>query len=243
MPTVTNPYYTENFAGQAGQTARAEEVTSEFDGVQQGFDAVAVDASRAIKAPAGETLADLPAAATRANTWLRFDSDGNPVSVNAPFNWLGLWQAGVTYNVGDVIQQDIHRSLYYCNIQHTSGVSFDPSKWATFIDLSGVAFFDYRLVNSAGASSLLAGDSVFVDSTGGNVVLNLPANPALGDSPINITHVGGSLASGHTIQIVTAAGTYFAGNTETTLNLDVANASFSLSYAGPAYGWRLRVMG
>jgi hypothetical protein len=105
-----------------------------------------------------------------------------------------------------------------------------------------VAFFNYRVVNTAGTHNLLVADSVFVDSAGGDIVLNLPT-ATLGDSPINITHVGGTLGSGQAIQIVTAAGQYFQGNTETTLNLDISGASFSLSYGGPSYGWRLRVMG
>lgn len=243
MPIVTNAYYTEQFAGQAGQTARAEEVTSEFDAVQSGFDKVTIDTNRAVKAPAGETPKDLPAAATRANKWLRFDTNGDPIAVNAPFNWRGLYVAGTLYYVGDVVQKDVHQSLYYCTTQHTAPNPFDPTKWSVFIDLSGVAFFNYRIINSAGSSNLLAGDSVFVDATGGAIVLNLPATPNVGDSPINITHVGGSLTGSQTIQVVTGAGTYFAGNVETTLNLDTANASFSLSYAGPSYGWRLRVMG
>lgn len=243
MPTITNAYYNEAFAGQAGQTARAEEVTSEFDGVQAGFDAVAIDTARAMKAPAGETLDDLPAALTRANQWPRFDANGQLITVNAPFNWRGLWQTGLLYFVGDVVQKAPHQSLEYCTTQHTAGASFDASKWSVFIDLTGVFFFNTRIINGAGAHDLSAGDAVAVDSTGGSIVLNLPAAPVVGDSPISITHVGGSLTGSQAIQIVTASGTYFVGNTETTLNLDKAGASFSLFYCGPAYGWRLRVLG
>lgn len=243
MPNVTNNYYTEQFQGQAGQTARAEEVTSEFDAVQGGFDKVATDTARSIKAPSGETLNDIPAALTRANKWLRFDANGQPIPVNAPFNWMGIWQPDVLYYVGDVVQKDVHQSLYYCETEHTSGASFDDANWSTFIDLSGVAFFNYRIINTAGTHNLLAGDSVMVDASGGAITLALPASPVLGDSPINVTHVGGSLSGSQTIQIVTAAGTYFQGNVETTLTVDTTNASFSLSYGGPSYGWRLRVMG
>lgn len=243
MPNVTNDYYTQQFQGQAGQTARAEEVTSEFNSVQGGFDDAQVDIVRSIKAPEGETLADLPAALTRANKWLRFDANGQPIPVTAPFNWRGLWQQGTLYYVGDVVQKDIHQSLYYATTQHVSGSSFDAAKWSVFVDLSGVAFFNYRIINNAGTHQLAPGDSVMVDSTGGSVTLALPSAPAVGDSPINITHVGGSLTGSQLITVTTAAGTYFQGNTETQLNLDVANASMSLAYGGPSYGWRLRVMG
>lgn len=243
MPNVTNDFYTENFQGQAGQTARAEEVTSEFDSVQGGFDAVEVETKRAIKTPAGDVLNDLPAAGTRANQWLRFDANGQPITVKAPFNWASLWQQGVLYYVGDVVQKDVHQSLYYCTTQHISGATFDDAKWSVFVDLSGVAFFNYRIINTAGSHNLLAGDSVMVDSSGGAITLALPASPVVGDSPINVTHVGGSLTGSQTIQLVTAAGNYFQGNTETTLTVDTPNASFSLAYGGPAYGWRLRVMG
>lgn len=243
MPDVTNRYYTQQFQGQAGQTARAEEVTSEFNSAQSGFYGVQVDIDRSIKVPSGEVLADLPAAGTRANKFLRFDANGAPIPVSAPFNWRGLWQEGTLYYVGDVVQKALHQSLYYATTQHVSSSTFDDTKWLVFVDLSGVAFFNYRVINSAGSHALLPGDSVMVDSSGGNVILQLPASPAVGDSPINITHVGGTLTGSQLIQITTAAGTYFQGNVETQLNLDVLNASMSLAYGGASYGWRLRVMG
>jgi hypothetical protein len=240
---MTNPYYTENFGGYAGQTARAEEVSSEFSGVQSGFDGVSADISRSIRGNTGETLQNLPAALTRANQWLRFDSNGQPITVTAPFNWSGLWQPNHLYYVGDVMQIGVHQSLMYCTTQHTSGATYSGNNWITFIDLSGVAFFNYRIINTAGTSALAKGDSVGVDATGGNIILNLPPDAVLGDSPINITHVGGSLANGQAVDVYSTGALTINGTVETHVSLNKVGASFSFSYLGPAYGWRLRVMG
>lgn len=241
MPSPTNPYYTENFQGVPGQTARAEQVTTEFDGVQAGFDGVAADIATALKAPSGETMTSLPAAITRANMFLKFDSNGNPIVVNGPFNWRGLWQPSTTYFVGDIVQIAAHQNLVICNVQHTSGLTYVGTDWSVFLDLTGLMWVNYKQL-FAGTYAAVAGDSLLADSTGGNVVINLPV-AAVGDSPINVTYIGGSLAAGHTITINATGGQTIMGNTETQLALDVVNASMSLFYGGAGYGWRLRTMG
>jgi hypothetical protein len=242
---VTNRYYTDTFTGQAGQTARAESVSTELDGVQAGFDGVQADVDRSIKGPIGETaLPDLPAAATRANNWLRFDASGNPIVVQAPFNWLGFWQPATVYFVGDVVQIGVNQDLVYCTTQHTSAGTYaaDASNWSTFISLAGVQFLNYVVNNAAGTYAVPLRGAVFMDSSGGNQNYTLPVG-TLGDSPCTLTHVGGTLAAGQAITITASGGQKIMGLSETVVNVDVANASISLSYAGSAYGWRLRTMG
>lgn len=242
---MSNPWYTQNFAGQPGQTARAEDVTSEYTNVQGGFDQAYQASTHSLQIPLTDPVASaLPVAASRANKWLRFDSNGQPTVVAAPFNWRGLWAPSTLYFVGDVVQIGVHQSLVYNNTQHTSAANYaaDASNWSTFIDLTGIQWWNYYIVNSAGTTNLAVGDSVFVDSTGGNITLQLPTG-VLGQSPINITHLRGSLSAGQTITIQSAAGQFIMGNSQNQVTVDVANASMSLAYSDATGGWRLRTMG
>lgn len=238
---ASNPYYEDTFSGQPGQTARAEAVTQQLDAIQSGFDGVLADVNRTLKGQPGETLNPLVAAANRANQWLRFDASGQPIVVNAPFNWTGYWQPNTLYHVGDVMQPAAHQSLMYCTVQHTSGSVYSATDWSVFIDLTGVPFNNYGLINAAGTTQLNKGDSWFVDCSAGAITLNMPANPVLGDNPVNITHVGGSLSGSQTLTLYAPGG--FQGNTNTTITVDVQNASMTIAYAGVNYGWRLRTMG
>lgn len=241
MPTA-NPYYTNTFSGQAGQTARAESVDTECAGIAAGFDAVYTAIQRALLASAGEVLNPLPAAASRANKFLKFGADGQPLVVNGSLNWRGYWAPSTLYLVGDIIQIGPRMNFMYCATQHTSGASYAGTNWSLFLDLSGVQWWQYRIVNSTGVAAVVPGDSVFLDSSAGPITVQLPTG-VLGDSPINLTVIGGSLSTGHEITIQSAAGQYLMGATETTLAVDVANASMALAYSDAAHGWRLRTMG
>lgn len=81
---MSNPYYTQAFTGAAGQTARVSQVKSEFNSVMAGFDAIyatissaAANLARSVRAPTGETLTEMSAAAVRANKLLGFGSTGD----------------------------------------------------------------------------------------------------------------------------------------------------------------------
>lgn len=246
MPS-TNPYYTDSFSGQPGQTARAESVDTELSGVQAGFDGVYADVLRAIKGQAGETVNALPIAASRANMWLRFDDSGQPTVSPSPFNYRGAWTASTLYLVGDAYSAAPNGSLYYVVTQYTSGTTFGATDLANthkIVDLTGLYFASYNSVTTGGNTiNAVNGGSYAVDSSLGNIVINLPTETALGGSPINITVVGGALVSGQLITIQSAAGQYIMGNSNNAINVDVANASVSLFWAGAPYGWRLRTMG
>lgn len=243
---MTNPYYTEAFTGVPGQTARAEGVKSELDGIQAGFDSVYVDTQRSIKGPVSETaMTDLPAFNVRMNQWLRFDANGQPITVPSPLNNRGPWAAVRLYNVGDTFTAAPNGSTYYVKTQYTSGASFgatDITNTYVMINLTGLLLNNYGIINGAGTTQLIAGQAAYVDSSGGNITLNLPTSPVLGDSPVTITHVGGSLGGGQAITIQSVANKIM-GNVESILLMDVANFSIVLSYAGTPYGWRVRMLG
>src|SRR5690606_29005541 len=84
----------------------------------------------------------------------------------------------------------------------------------------------------------VAGDNLFVDSSGGNVTITLPASPTIRDRPIDVTQVAGAASS------VTIArnNKRIMGLTQD-MTLDVANASIRLQFVNDTVGWRLRIIG
>lgn len=247
---ATNPFYQQAFQGQPGQTAKAEQVTTEFNGVQSGFDGVNTQINLCVQAPPGDpALNAMPAAAVRANKWLRFDNSGQPLLVTSPLNVRGAWAASTAYNIGDAYTSTPNGSLYYVKTAYTSGSSFgstDTANTILLVNLGGLYFVNNQLVtfgSSGGTLNAVDGGSYLIDSSGGNIQINLPTESALGNSPINITYVGGSLSAGQAQSIVSASGQFIMGNSNNTINNDVANYSVSLMWAGSPYGWRLRTMG
>ena len=240
---MANPYYSNTFAGQPGQSARAEDVNNQFTGVATGFTAVYTAVQSAVQGQSGEVLTPLPAAATRALKWLYFDSNGNPTLISAPFNWRGAWAPSTAYNVGDIVTAAPNNSLYLCNTAHTSGSTFSPTpNWTLFVSLNGVFYANYQIVSGAATITATPGASYFTDSSLGDITINLPTG-VLGASPINVTWVNGNLATGQTQSIVAAAGQYIEGSTQNTLNIDTSPMSITLAYCNATYGWKLRTMG
>lgn len=241
---MTNPYYTEAFTGLPGQTARAEGVKSELDGIQAGFDGVFTDTSRSIKGPIGEAaFSDLPAFNVRKNQWVRFDANGQPIVVPSPLNNRGPWVAARSYQVGDTFTAAPNGSTYYVTTAYTSGASFGATDIANtyfMVNLTGLVLNNYSVITAG--TQLVAGQAVYVDSSSGNLVINLPVSPVIGDSPVTITHVGGTLAAGQTISVQSVSNRIM-GNTENLVTMDVVNFSMVVSYAGVPYGWRIRMLG
>lgn len=239
---ATNPYYQNTFTGAAGQTARAEAVDAQYGGIQSGFDGVTAALATCISGQPGETLNALPVAAQRAGKTLLFDANGQPIVQFSTLEWRSMWQPSTAYNVGDLVQSGVHQSIWYCTTPHTSGATFNPAYWNTFIDLTGVAWANYYILSSAGTYNLAIADSVGVDTTSGAVTLNLPTGMAVGASPVNVTQIGGSLTGSQTLTI-SSGPNFIMGNSDNTLSVDVVNASMSFYWMGYPYGWRLRTMG
>lgn len=244
MPT--NPYYQEAFQGQAGQNAKAEQVKSEFDGVQSGFDAVLLVNQHAIAVPTSDPALNLlPTAASRANQWLRFDVNGQPILVSNPFNFRGAWNATTVYHVGDAFTAAPNGSTYYVTTQYTSGSSFgatDLANTSIMVNLGGLYFTTPQTVIGASGGSTIAtvgGITYGLDSTAGNITVNLPtAN--VGDSPVSLTYLAGAASS---VTVNSTGGQFINGNTQTQVIMDITTYSCSWQYWGSTYGWRVRTMG
>lgn len=240
MP-VTNPFYQNTFSGAAGQIARAEDVDSQLGGIQAAFDAMLAT----IRGQTGETMGTLPDAASRANLWLKFDASGNPVVVTTPLNVRGNWQANTAYSIGDAYNASPNGSLYYVLTAYTSGATFgstDIANTEVVVSLAGLFFCNYTIVSGPATITAVSGNSYLLDSSGGNITVNLPTG-VLGASPINITYLNGTLTGSQLQTVVSATGEFIMGSTENTLSMDTVNYSVSLFYSNATYGWRLRTMG
>ncbi len=233
-----NPYYTQNFTGQAGQTARAEQVASELQAIESAFDQLDALVERSVRAPIGETLTELPDAANRALKYLFFDASGDPNVVTAPFNWRGTWLTATAYVIGDVVKAGTYSSLYICTVTHTSGGSFDDTKFAVMVDLTGLNVI--RNEYKTASFNAVSGGDYMVNSAGGDIEITLPAAPTILDSPINITHVGGTLTGAQLITVL-RNGKPIMSLAEN-LSINQVNASISLMFCDDTRGWRLRVL-
>src|SRR5579864_653851 len=185
MPS--NPYYQDQFQGQAGQTAKAEQVQSEYQGVQAGFDAVYLVNQHQLGVPTTDPVLNLlPAAGVRANQWVKFDSTGQPIVAASPLNVRGAWAPATLYRVGDAYTSSPNGSLYYVTTQYTSGATFgatDLANTTVLVNLGGLYFVRNQLVTSAGTLNAVDGGSYLIDSSAGNIVIQLPTESALGNSP------------------------------------------------------------
>ena len=235
---MANGFYEQNFQGRAGQTARADHVSSELKGVTTGFDMVEEITKRVVRGASGESLAALPPAAARAGMYLRFNALGQPEVVQTGFTWRGAHVTGTAYQAGDVVTYGPYGSLYICRIAHTSVAVISDSGFQIMIDLTGINVIRNQI--RTGSFTAVPGGDYMVDSRGGNVVVTLPTVASINDSPINITHVAGTLAAGQAITIA-RNGHLIMGLAEN-LEIDAPNTSVSLMYANTALGWRLRVL-
>lgn len=134
-----------NFVSQftAGTLAKAEDVNTNFSGVEAGFDAVETETDQAIKVTNAAGVTDVVLnAAARANKLLAFDASGDVIASQI----LGVWKgahadaAGTDYQVRDVVRDDAGSiqlgSLYICNNTHTSTGSLltDTANWDILVD-------------------------------------------------------------------------------------------------------------
>lgn len=230
----------------AGQTARAEQVNGQLSAIEGALALVATEMNRAVRftdgspAEADFQLAQTPA--QRSNLLLGFNAAGTAVELKSGvFVWRGDWVATTLYNVNDMVRAPLanNLSLYVCTAQHIASVfatDLAASRWAIAVDLAQVerAIKKFSIVTSSQA--LTAGQDVFVDTTGGAVILTLPASPSILDQPIHVCHVAGS----NNILIERNGQRIMGLLEDMTVNvLTTPNAAFELAFCDAARGWRL----
>lgn len=80
---MTNRFYNNSINLTPFTKARASDVEQDLSAASVGFDLVQTELNAALRAPDGEVLGAVPAAASRASKTLAFDASGNPVAVVA----------------------------------------------------------------------------------------------------------------------------------------------------------------
>lgn len=245
---MATPWYSNTFTGVAGQTARAEDVNTQFSAIQAGLAVAQAQVGQCIQVPGTDpALNVLPAAGSRVGKWMKFDSSGQPIIVNSPFNIRGAWSSNTVYNVGDAFTAAPNGSLYYVVTGYTSGASFgatDLANTTIIVNLTGLVLESYNQVYTGPQTiNAVDGGSYALDCSAGAIVLNLPTETQLGNSPINVMYAGGTLTGSQTITVNAASGQFIMGNTQNQMNVDVVNFAFTAAWLGGSYGWRLRTMG
>ena len=230
----------------AGQTARAEQVNAQFNGVEGAFGLAAAELNRCIRfmdgTPTEGSFQLTQTPAQRSNLLLGFNQAGTQIQLKSGvFTWRGDWTAATLYNVNDMVRAPTanDRSLYICTVQHIAGTfstDLASSRWAIAVDLAQVerAIKKFSIINAS--QTLSAGQDVYVDTSPGPVTLTLPANPSISDQPIHICHVAGSnnITVGRNGQRIMGLLEDMTVNTVTT-----PNAAFELAFCDTTRGWRL----
>ena len=244
---MSNPFFTFSSPFVPGQTARSGQANATETQVQTGFDGV-YSALQGIMRVVGETHADADFtisenAAARAGKLIGFGVTGNEHVLYAPLlNPRGAWLTLTTYSVGDLVTAGVEQSLYSCLVGHTSdtfATDLAASKWVKILDNTTAyqASFNPKIITAAMSPYLaVKGDDLLVDVTSGAVTINLPASPVLGDQPVGITHLDGTITSNN----ITVGRN---GNNIMAIAQDMVvsttYATMVLGFSDTARGWRL----
>jgi len=235
-----------------GQTARTDPLNEQFSEIQGGLDKVAAELNQAFRFPSGvpnEAAFKFDVTAQqRANQLLGFDANGVPQLRSGTFTWRSNWVGGGTlYRVNDTVRApNSHwNSIYVVTTQHQSGVFADnlaSGFLSLMIDLEPMNRFIRKFAIIAENYTASAGDDLFVNVSGGAVVITLPANPSITDQPISITHVAGNVVANNIV--IARNGKLIQGIAEDMIVNTMGpsgqpTASFELAFCNDATGWRL----
>lgn len=228
-----------------GQTARTTPINEHLDQIASGFDKAATEMQQTFRFPSGTpneaAFKFEVTAAQRANQVLGFDAQGVPQLRSGTFTWRSNWASTQLYRVNDMVRAPSSHlfSLYTVIVQHTSS-DFAANLAAGFlelaVDLTEMNRFirRWQIINNDYAAQ--AGDDLFVNVSGGAIVITLPAAPALTDQPITVCHAGGNIVANNIT--IARNGKVIMGLAEDMI-VNTTNASFELSFCNDALGWRL----
>ncbi len=119
---MPNSYYNRTMNPQPTQRVGSNDIKSEFQSVQAGFDEVASDVARSVKLPVGtadQTIGLSPA--SRANLVLAFDASGGITAISYG-RYRGDWTTATAYVTSDYFRDPATKNIYSTVAAHTSGV-------------------------------------------------------------------------------------------------------------------------
>jgi len=131
-----------------GTLAKAEDVNTNLDGINTGFNLVEAEIDKTIQITSSPGVTDIGLnAAARANKLLSFDVNGDIAATTIIGDWKGNHAdaAGTDYEIRDVVKDAAgslgQDDLYICITTHTStgGLAADTANWELLVEVSDVA--------------------------------------------------------------------------------------------------------
>ncbi len=128
-----------------GTLARAEDVNTNFDGVDNGFTLVEAEIDKSLQITNSPGVTDINLnAASRANKLISFDVNGDIAATTIIGDWKGdhADAAGTDYEIRDVVKDAAasigQDNLYICNNTHTStgSLATDVANWDLLVESS-----------------------------------------------------------------------------------------------------------
>ena len=112
-----------------------------------------------------------------------------------------------------------------------------------FVATDGTNWFELKTgsadyIEKTSAYTALAGDNIFVDTSGGAVTITLPSSPSQGDT-VSFIDAEGTFDTNN-LTVEPGSEKIMANTAGDEMVVDTNNAGFALVYQDSTYGWRLR---
>ena len=142
-----NPFWNFVTTFVSGTLAKAEDVNTNFSGINTGFDAVDTEINKAIQVTNSPGVVDIAEnAASRANKLIQFNASGGIElgTVIGSYKGNHADASGTSYYVRDVVKDAAGRiglnNVYICNTAHTSTgtIAVDSANFDLLIDVADV---------------------------------------------------------------------------------------------------------
>ena len=183
----------------AGTLAKAEDVNTNFSGIQTGFDSVEADIGGSIQVTNAPGVTDITGnAAARALKFITFDSDGDIVTVDDIGDWQGNHAGSTAYVERDLVKDaaaDLGlNNIYRCNTAHTStaDMSDNTAKWDLVIDVAAVVAAQVAAEAAQTAAETAETNAETAQTAAELAETNAAASEAAIDGYDFFTYLGGS---------------------------------------------------
>lgn len=243
---MSNPYYEYSGNIPSTGTARSEDVVTNLNAIEVGFDLLDTTLDRNVLIPSGANNEIVATVDQRKNKPLGFDSVGGIALLEAFGTWRGDWTTLAAYANQDIVRDPASpHSIYIANEAHTAGAAFNAGEksdhWTTVIDLTELQRAEAVAFNFAvqtGNFNVVTGDDYAINC-GSVMAATLPASPAANDHA-RFMHVGGTVSNfsiarnGKLIMGLAEDLTFSA-----TGDANSTNFAFALVFINDTFGWRI----
>ena len=194
--------------------------------------------NRSLRAPNTDPTTidmELPLNTVRANKYLTFDADGNPVAQDAVGVYRNNWAASTVYVLQDIVKDTSNSNIYICTTAHTSSGSqpissnADVAKWSLVVDAATAAASAAAAASSASAAATSATNAGTSATNAGTSETNAASSASAASTSATNAASSASSASSSASTASTAATN--AGTSATNAATSASAASSSASSA------------